>query len=482
MSTPSRLPTPPTLTTDPFPAQVHTNNATTMTRTPPITPPPTTATMSPQPDTSTIPILPLSPIWRALPHDLAENIFSVLVNQHLYTDPAYTWTKLRQLSAHQKRVIERVFGEVWVPRLGVTVYTGSKDRFEYYFGRMLPLRAGGKGESPEIQGNRVLLTVDNLVHWPMMGVFQTLELGRHARELLVKAWRDTGSWKGSKVVVRLGEGTMKGGCRGAYLMNDTSLPGLEVLENGDIVFDWKGAMDELLREEMYMRRVGDEMFSIECEKWLDSPEGKSRTITTATGSQEHPPLKVQLNIWRGKVQIARRLAALKHRVAKSLSTPTPLEPKFSAISQWLHDQDADPESLAAFKGLKCCLRCSRWQSPDIFEVVVAEESVVPLLPVFQTWLEQTEYTKNWQAALADEADGTVGLGKIIGLYRDEIVSSLCAYENYGPDSCAPTRMSTYDIGDYYADPQRPDGQGGEGLRLESIQVGKRPGRWRQYTW
>lgn len=266
MSTPGRLPTPPTPAIDPFLAQMNNSIATTTMGTPPITPPLITPTTSPRISPSTTLSPTLSAIWRFLPDDIAEHILSVLVKQHLYTDPAYTWTKLRHLSAHQKRVIERVFEEIWVPRLGVTVYTGSKDRFEYRFKRVLPLGGSGRGENPlgedrdrGVKGSKVLLTVDKLIHWPILGVSQTLELGRQTREFLVKAWHHAGSMQGTMVVVRLGEGTMKGGCRGAYLVNDTALPGLEVLGNGDIAFDWKGATDELLREEMYMRRVGDEM-------------------------------------------------------------------------------------------------------------------------------------------------------------------------------------------------------------------------------
>lgn len=104
-----------------------------------------------------------------------------------------------------------------------------------------------------------------------------------------------------------------------------------------------------------------------------------------------------------------------------------------------------------------------------------------MLPVFQTWLEQTKYTKRWRAALDDGPDGTVGLRKIIGLYRDEIISSLRVYENYGPDSCAPAMVMPCDIGDP-TDAQRRSGQGCEGLKLKAIQIGKSKARWRQYMW
>jgi hypothetical protein len=73
----------------------------------------------------------LSQIWRDLPGDLAEQTLTQLVAAHFHTDPAYTWVCLRQLSAHQKRVIEHRFGQFWLPKLSITLYTGARHKFEY---------------------------------------------------------------------------------------------------------------------------------------------------------------------------------------------------------------------------------------------------------------------------------------------------------------------------------------------------------------
>jgi hypothetical protein len=226
--------------------------------------------------------------------------------------------------------------------------------------------------------------------------------------------------------VRLGEGYLNGGFRGGYILNDTDLPGRQILERG-IRFPWKDAMNELLREEMYMRKVGDEMvcppvidetgsavltmsqFAEACREWCATRPDKPQLV----------PLYIEAKLWRCHVQSARRVAALKHRAAKSQTSTLPIKLKFSATSMRLHKQEPDPESLAAVKSWNCCGRCSRTQEPDIFEVAVVEESVVPRLGIFQDWLAQVERERSGYYYQMNQGNRDISLNTILNLYRDE---------------------------------------------------------------
>ena len=129
----------------------------------------------------------LSPIWRALPGDITEHILSLLVAAHFHTDPAYTWTSLRHLSAHQKRAIEHRFARVWLPRLGITLYAGVRHRVEYALdqtptptltptldGGILPVDSGG---------DTAVFAVQRQVHNPLLGVSQDSRPGKLAARL-----------------------------------------------------------------------------------------------------------------------------------------------------------------------------------------------------------------------------------------------------------------------------------------------------------
>jgi hypothetical protein len=197
-----------------------------------------------------------SPIWQSLPDELAEQVFAHHVNAHFFTDPAYTWTQLRQLSAHQKRVVELRFRTYWLPRLSISLYASISHRFEYGLDETAqPANSfdGGSGDGV------VVFAMQQQVHSPLAGISQDLGLGRFTRKYLRNAWGMYHPATHRNITVRLGEGVLSGGCRGGYILNDTHLPGLELLEGGGIRFDWKGAIDELLREEMYMRKAGQKM-------------------------------------------------------------------------------------------------------------------------------------------------------------------------------------------------------------------------------
>jgi len=86
-----------------------------------------------------------------------------------------------------------------------------------------------------------------------------------------------------------------------------------------------------------------------------------------------------------EVQMARRVAVLKHRIQRA-DPHDKLGFHFRRSSKFLHRQPVpEPsEEEAAMAG--CCSICSRSSGPDIFEVVSQEETMVPCMPIFQDWL------------------------------------------------------------------------------------------------
>lgn len=95
------------------------------------------------------------------------------------------------------------------------------------------------------------------------------------------------------------------------------------------------------------------------------------------------------------VQMARRVAVAQHRLKKySKSNPNNTEGNsdvhsyspFSRDSRYLHLQPI-PAHESQEPKTGCCSICSRSASPDIFEVVGQEESMIPYLqPIFGDWL------------------------------------------------------------------------------------------------
>lgn len=182
----------------------------------------------------------LSDIWQSTPPELVGQILSHHVDAHFDTDPAYTWVRLRQLSSPQKHGIERRFATFWLPKLSITLYNGAHWQFEYTLHETTPDGQATFRPPPDTDVND-----------------------------LENAWAAYDPPNNSNITVRLGEGYLNGGCNGGYLVNDTNLPLLEhqretsnVPGGGVIRFCWKAAMDGLLREEMYMRKVGDELVPV----------------------------------------------------------------------------------------------------------------------------------------------------------------------------------------------------------------------------
>lgn len=197
----------------------------------------------------------LSANWGALPNDVTEYIFELLVDAHFYTDPAYTWVSLRQLSSHQKRAIEHRFASFWLPKVSITLYSGARHKFEYDIDdKTWPQNFDGS--------DHVVFSLLHQIHNPLLGIDQYSMPGRFGRKHLQDTWAQYDPVHLRNFTVRLGEGFLSAGCRGGYLVNDTDLPGLQVLPNLQIRFSWKGAMNELLREEMYMRKTGERLVCV----------------------------------------------------------------------------------------------------------------------------------------------------------------------------------------------------------------------------
>ncbi|KAK4150462.1 hypothetical protein C8A00DRAFT_36927 [Chaetomidium leptoderma] len=338
----------------------------------------------------------LSTIWRELPGDLAEQILSQLVATHFHRDPAYTWACLRHLSAHQKHVIEYRFAQFWLPKLSITLYSGVRHKFEY---------ALDKTPNPD-DSDRATFSIERQIHHPLLGLSQDSVPGALTEKCLRDAWDQYDPATFRNITVRLGEGYLSGGCRGGYLVNDTDIPGLQFLPGRKIRFCWKEAMNGLLREELYMRKVGDEMFAEACNRWC--AQNLQAPPATAGNGPPVPPLHIQVRFWRCDIQSARRVAVFKHRVAKSKESARAVQLRFAVHSVNLHKQELYLDSVIRNNWLAL-----RTQAPDIFEVASVEESVVPRFDVFQRWLDQgrQEYE--------GDGDGDVRAETILDLYRDE---------------------------------------------------------------
>ena len=193
-----------------------------------------------------------SSLWEKLPNELVEHIFSQLVDAHIDTDPAYTWVCLRQLSAHQKHTIELRFRSFWLPKISITLYAGTRHKFEYAID-------DNAGAANPDDGDRAIFSIHRQVHSPLFGLSQDSMPGRMTTRSLREAWSQYDPAVNRNITVRLGEGYLAQGCKGGYLLNDTDLPGLEVSPAGKIRFLWKDAVNELLREEIYMRKAGDDL-------------------------------------------------------------------------------------------------------------------------------------------------------------------------------------------------------------------------------
>lgn len=181
-----------------------------------------------------------------LPPELKEQILSELVDD-FDDDPAQQWM-LRHLSHHQKHRVEQRFRDFWLPKLIITQYLGASVSIDYTLVRL---------EKPSVSASDAD-ELDYVAHFqatlnPLFGI---------KPEYLLEMWKQH-SVENPNAHLRLGEGLLNDGFRGGYIINDTELPGLQVDESGtNIRFDWHGAFNALLREEIMLRKVHDKMVSL----------------------------------------------------------------------------------------------------------------------------------------------------------------------------------------------------------------------------
>lgn len=160
-------------------------------------------------------------------------------------------------------------------------------------------------------------------------------------------------------------------------------------------------------------------------------------------------------------------------MAKSVDTARPIQPKFYWASKWLHRQEPCDEPIEAIQRWLIG-GCSRDQPPDIFEVAEVEESVVPMMEIFQTWVRQQPLNTDHQNGLEKDAhNDTVRSQTIIDLYRREFAwrawircSGGDEQDDHGPGD---------DNEDEFIEQQRWTG-------LQAILLGNEKVRWVKPRW
>ncbi|KAI1806842.1 hypothetical protein F4811DRAFT_105191 [Daldinia bambusicola] len=293
-------------------------------------------------------MIPAADLWQRLPLELIERILDLLVDDYDH-DPAYQWTTLRHMARRQMRRIERHFLQYWVPKLTITLYSGPRCQVDYKL-------------SDDAYANHRHET--SRVRFQTSGAAITNSLNKREIQTLWSQY----SFENRVAHLRLGEGILKQGMAGGYIINDTDIVGLQVKNDGlDILFDWRKTLDALFREELMMRKLQDEMAldkkaKLEAEhRWPPFPRIQRLALVK------------QLVL---DVQMAKRVAVQLHRLKRHDASA---EVKLGCLtheSQHLHKQPLAPLPPSPKSRRACCIMCSRQTGPSIFEVVACEESVV----------------------------------------------------------------------------------------------------------
>lgn len=187
-----------------------------------------------------VPVVVVAGFWGKLPLELIERILDLLIDDY-DQDPAYQWTTLRHMARRQMRRIERHFYRQWVPKLTITLYSGSRCQMDYTV-------ADRDREGVNFESGRV--------RFQTSAASPSDSLNKdHIRTL----W-DQYSFENRVAHLRLGEGVLCRGMTGGYIVNDTDIVDLKVESEGlGITFDWRRTFDALLREEIMMRKLQAEM-------------------------------------------------------------------------------------------------------------------------------------------------------------------------------------------------------------------------------
>ncbi|KAK6951057.1 hypothetical protein Daesc_007586 [Daldinia eschscholtzii] len=293
-------------------------------------------------------MIPAADLWQRLPLELIERILDLLVDDY-DQDPAYQWTILRHTARRQMRRIERHFLQYWVPKLTITLYSGPRCQIDYKV-------------SDHACENRL---GTSRVRFQTSGAGISSSLNKRDIQTL---WGQY-SFENRVAHLRLGEGILKQGMTGGYIVNDTDIVDLKVENDGlDIIFDWRRTLNALLREELMMRRLQEEMQTMDKKaelaaknRWPPFPRIQRLALV------KHFVLDIQM---------AKRVAVQLHRLNRHNALNEVKLGSFTHESQHLHKQPLPPLPPSTKPRRACCVMCSRQTGPSIFEVVACEESVV----------------------------------------------------------------------------------------------------------
>jgi hypothetical protein len=200
----------------------------------------------------------MRPINIHLPVEILDHIlFNVTIDE-----PAFQWTTIRHLSSKYKHIVEKHFQDYWLHWLLITAYHGDhfeacSTQFDYEFTALIP-------------GQDV---VEFSLNVAKLNETKGRRPPYDARRVLPRLWLAYTSgfdlWKMSRkrvAHVRLGVGCplLNRGFPGGHIVSDIELPGLFhkydwKRKSSSILFDWKAAMSLIMREEVRMEKIRDEM-------------------------------------------------------------------------------------------------------------------------------------------------------------------------------------------------------------------------------
>lgn len=305
--------------------------------------------------------------WHRLPQEIVDMVLENLIETY-NGDPAYQWTTLRHISRRQMRRIENRFLNCWVPKLVVTLYSGSWIQIDYKYDARASVYENGT-VSFETRKDSLPDSITG--------------------ERLAALWHHYG-FENRVAHLRLGEGVMNGGIREGHIVNDTDLVGLKVAEDGTtITFNWKRTMGSLLREEVVMCKIQNDMVRlhvIDSIHILEPPADTSQVsqrIQHLEREKQWPasPVEQRVELIRQLVldiQMQKRVTVQKHRLLRYDPSGTARLGSLSPESIYLHKQPIPPSAKLSRSRASstCCSICSRQSGPSIFEVASQEESVV----------------------------------------------------------------------------------------------------------
>jgi hypothetical protein len=181
------------------------------------------------------------------------------------TDPALQWTHIRHISSRYKTLVEAHFQRYWLKSFLISAHHGDpeedvQNQFDYEYDEMVNLGPDQAPWAPELV--RFKLDVPKLLrNDKRVSVRHSLPM----LPLVLAAYESGEDVRADKercIHVRFGLGCrlLNCGYPGGHFVNDTELPKFEYAEDAlSFTFNWRAAFTELLREEIMMREVQEEL-------------------------------------------------------------------------------------------------------------------------------------------------------------------------------------------------------------------------------